>query len=140
MPAGLGVQALNLARLSELTGKTELRSAAEQTLASVGLAANRFPVAFSSTLVALDFLRAKPHEVVISGELSDPTTQALLAALRGTFLPHKVVALADARADVELIPPLEGKQPSGSARAFVCQDFVCQAPVETPAAMLAELK
>ena len=140
MPSGLGVQALNLLRLSELTGDVQLRSAAESTLASVGATANRFPVAFSSPLVALSFLKSGPREIVISGELGDADTSALLTALRATFVPNKVVALADSRADLKLMPPLDGKLSEGPARAFVCRNFTCEAPVSEPAALLAELK
>ena len=140
MPSGLGVQALNLLRLSELTGDTRLRTFAEKTLSSVGATANRFPVAFGSTLIAYDFLTSSPREIVISGALNAADTRALLAAVRGTFLPHKVLALADARADLELMPPLEGKLPGDHARAFVCRNFACEAPVTEAAALLEELK
>jgi uncharacterized protein YyaL (SSP411 family) len=140
MPSGLGVQALNLARLSELTGDPKLRGAAETTLASIGGAANRFPAAFSSSLVAFDFLSADPREVVISGELDQPETAAMLAVLRQDFVPHKVVALADHRADLELMPPLEGKEATDVVRVFVCRGFVCQAPVTGAEELRRELK
>jgi len=140
MPAGLGVHVLNLARLSELTGNTKLRTAAEATLASIGGAVNRFPAAFSSSLIAYDFLQADPRELVISGELDNEATAQMLSAVRSAFIPHKVVALADHRADLKLMPPLEGKEPTDTVRAFVCRGFVCKAPVTTTEALLDELK
>ena len=140
MPSGLGVQALNLLRLGELTGDPALLVAGTDTMASVGAMANRFPVAFSQTLVALDFQRAKPREIVLAGEADWPSTSALLSVLRDGFRPHQVVALADSNADAEAMPLLEGKLPEeDSARAFVCRSFTCEAPISEPALLAEEL-
>ncbi|MDF1799759.1 MAG: hypothetical protein P1V81_11330 [Planctomycetota bacterium] len=140
MPSGLGVQALNLLRLGELTGSPALLEAGSRALASVGTMANRFPVAFSMSLVALDFQRARPREVVVAGEADWDSTRALLAVLRDGFRPHQVVALADQHADAKAMPLLEGKLPeSGAARAFVCRSFTCEAPILDPTKLAEEL-
>ena len=141
LPSGNGVHALSLLRLAELTGRAELARAAQGALTAFGALVNRHPAAFSQLLMAVDFLAAGPREVVVAGARDDALTQALLAAVRGTFLPQRVVALADAAAPVELLPLLEGKHaPAAPPRAFVCRNWSCRAPAAGVDALLEELR
>jgi len=140
LPSGNGVHALNLLRLAELTGRADLARAAQGALTAFGALVNRHPAAFSQLLQAVDFLAAGPREIVVAGARDDARTQALLAAVRGTFLPQRVVALADAEAPSELLPLLEGKHAAAAApRAFVCRNWSCRAPVDSVAALASEL-
>jgi uncharacterized protein YyaL (SSP411 family) len=141
LPSGNGVHALNLLRLAELTGKRELAERAQRTIVSVGGLVNRYPAAFAQLLQAVDFLAAGPREVVIAGERDDPVTRAMLNGLRSKFLPQRVVALSTKTADPKLIPLLESRPaPARGARAFVCRNYACKAPVETSDALLRALE
>jgi uncharacterized protein YyaL (SSP411 family) len=141
LPAGGSVQALNLLRLAELTGRGPLAQRAEAALKSVGALANRYPAAFSQLMIAVDFLAASPREIVVAGELSDARTREFLSVLRGRFAPHRVIALADSRADRDLMPVLDGKSAGANGpRVFVCQNYACQAPVESVEALRAQLE
>jgi uncharacterized protein YyaL (SSP411 family) len=141
LPAGQSVQALNLLRLAELTGRGALAKRAESVLGSVAGLANRYPAAFSQLLVAVEFLAVGPREIVIAGDAGNPATRAMLSAVRGKFLPQRVVALADARADLDLMPILDGKTPANTGpRAYVCRNYACRAPVTDVQALLDELE
>ena len=136
IPAGCAVHALNLLRLSELTGRSELRDVAEQALLTAGELVNRYPQAFSQTLLAVDFNAGPPCEVVLAGELEDQRTQALLRSVRGTFRPQRVVALTQASsnaADQETVPLTKDRVtgPDGPC-AYVCENWACQAPTSSP--------
>jgi uncharacterized protein YyaL (SSP411 family) len=135
LPAGTGVQVLNLLRLSELCGRADLRSQALSTINAQATLVNRHPRAFSHLLLAVDFLERVPREVVVSGTLDDPGTRALLQATRATFLPQRVVALANSSADAQLCPLIEGRQGGGKALAYVCRNYTCDAPVDNPEAL-----
>ena len=136
LPSGAAVHAHNLARLAALTGRPELRERALATLQSLGGMAQRYPQAFAHLLLALDFLRGQPREIVIAGERDEPSTQSLLESVRTTFRPQRVVMLAAQTADRTLLPLLVDK-PAGpaGARAYVCEDFRCLAPFDSPAAL-----
>ena len=140
LPSGNGVHALNLLRLAELCGRGDLAQRAESTILSVGGLVNRYPQAFSQLLMAVDFLAAGPREIVVAGSRDDANTHALVTAVRATFQPARVVALAGPDADEDLMPVLADKAagPDG-AQAFVCRNYACQAPVETPEALRDEL-
>jgi uncharacterized protein len=140
LPSGAAVQALNLLRLAAFTGNTDLRGRAESALFAQGSVVQRAPYAFSHLLIAEDYLRGNPREVVIAGERAAPETQAMLRVVRGMFRPQRVVALAHAGADAALVPVLAGKTAGQhGARAYVCEDQRCLAPVETPEALQAQL-
>lgn len=140
LPSGAGMHVLNLLRLAELTGRGELAKTAERAIVSMGAMINRHPVAFSQILCAVDFLATGPREVVVAGELESEDTRAMLHALRTTFLPQRVVALADGRADETLMPLLEGKATNaGAARAYVCRNWSCRAPADSPEALVHDL-
>jgi uncharacterized protein YyaL (SSP411 family) len=141
LPSGNGVQALNLLRLAELTGRRDLAERAERTIRSMGGLVNRFPQAFSTLLLAVDWLAVGPREIVLSGDPAAAPLRAMLRTLRTTFAPQRVVALAGPGADAELVPLLSGKDagPNG-ARAYVCRNWSCRAPVDDPAALKSEIE
>jgi uncharacterized protein YyaL (SSP411 family) len=139
LPSGNGVHALNLLRLAQLTGRRQLAERAERTIRSVGALANRYPAAFSSLLHSIDWLASGPREIVVTGEVHAARTRQFLRAIRGTFAPQRVVALADSRADINLMPFLEGKRSSEKERVFVCRNYTCAAPVDEVEALTAEL-
>jgi uncharacterized protein YyaL (SSP411 family) len=136
LPSGNGVQALNLLRLAELTGRRELAVRAERAIRSLGAMVNLYPAAFSQLLLAVDFLAAGPREIVVAGESSRPAVQGMLEEVRRTFRPQRVVALAKPGADPGLLPILEGKTPGpDGARAYVCRNYACGAPADTREAL-----
>lgn len=140
LPSGNGVHALNLLRLAELTGDGRLAKRAERTIRALGQLVNRYPAAFSQLLMAVDFLAAGPREIVVAGDPEGGPVRELLAEVRRTFLPQRVVALAHAGADASLSPLLEGREPGPSgARAYVCRNYACQAPVEVAAELAQSL-
>ncbi|MFT5287664.1 MAG: hypothetical protein ACI8TQ_003852 [Planctomycetota bacterium] len=140
LPSAGAVHALNLLRLAELTSDARLLSIAETTIRSVGKLANRYPTAFSQMLIAVDFQTAEPLEIVVSGEPTDPATQALLKQVRQTFRPQRVVALAHAKADATLLPLVTDRCTEGaSPAAFVCRNQTCEFPVHTPVCLEQQL-
>jgi len=141
LPSGNAVQALNLLRLSELFGREDLARAAERTLLALGALVNRFPAAFGQLLIAVDYLTAGPREVVISGKDAHPEVQKMLRVVRTTFRPQRVVARAKEGAPVGEMPILRDR-PAGveGARAYVCRNHVCRAPVETAEGLGGEIR
>ncbi len=141
LPSGEGVQILNLLRLAELTGRTELAREAERALLSRGAAINQYAAAFGQHLLAIDFLAAPPREIVLAGAHDAPELQAMLRAVRAAFLPQRVVALRRANVDPGPIALLEGREPgSAPARAWVCRHWSCREPIDDPAALGRELE
>jgi hypothetical protein len=138
-PAGASVAALALPRLAALTDDGGMREKAEATLRLYRDSLERFPAALGMMLCALDQHLAGVREVVLAARRDDPALEPFLRALRATYLPNAVVALADP-AIRQAIPLVEGKVPAGGrATAYVCDQGACKTPASTPGEMLRQL-
>ena len=85
-------------------------------------------------LQAADFYLAPVKEVAIVGP--EPGAGELLRVVRDGYRPHLVLAAGAG----DGVPLLEGREPvDGHAAAYVCEHFVCQAPVTSPEALAAAL-
>ena len=142
-PSGNGMATLALLRLGTMTAQAGLLEKAEQTLKLFSGLLRRAPTAFPQMLNALHFYQAAPFEVALVGgrRQRDP----LLAAVHRRFVPNKVVLAADPGEAsprlTQVLPLLEGKlEEGGEARAYVCRDFSCSAPVRSAEALAGLLK
>jgi uncharacterized protein YyaL (SSP411 family) len=127
-PSGNSVAADVLLRLALLTGREDYRTAAQGVLELLSEPMARYPLGFARALNALDFFLGRPREIAIIGSVSTPDTQALLREVFEPFLPNKVVAGGTAT-----IPLLEARDlRDGKATAYVCEQYVCQAPTTDP--------
>ncbi len=135
-PSGNSVAALNLLRLSELTGDERLRERADRCLRAFSAIMERAPAAVPKMLVALDFRLDKPKEIVIVKPAPDASADALLAKIRTSFVPNKVLSVVteeEVSSGERLVPLLEGKKAlGGKTTAYVCKGRVCDLPTSDP--------
>lgn len=147
VPSGNALAATVLVRLGKLTGRQEYLDAAEKTFRMAGGLLERAPSAAGQMLIALDMFLGPTQEMVLLGDPDSADTVAVLANLRGRFLPNKVVAMrrpdkaaTQLSQSTALDPLFAGKQVSGKATTlFVCENFACQAPVSGQAEIVAKL-
>jgi uncharacterized protein YyaL (SSP411 family) len=133
IPSGNSAAAFALLRLALLSGEARYEHQALGVLRLLFPLAARHPLAFAHLLRAADFYLAPVREVAIVGPQSEAAE--LLQVVRGRFRPHLVLAGGD-----NGVPLLEGREPvDGHAAAYVCQHFVCQAPVITAAELASAL-
>jgi len=131
-PSSNSVAAMNLIRLSRLTGKYELEDKAVKTMQCFSSELNNYPAGYSFMLCAMLFLSAQSHEIVIAGE-KDKGAGSLLDVLRQEYLPF-AVALYYNQANQSLdtiVPFISGYAPAedNKAAAYVCTNHVCERPV-----------
>ncbi len=134
VPSGNSVAALNLLRLSVLTGKKDYRAKAESIFRAFAKMVERSPTQLERLLCAVDFYYGHPKEIAVVGSQGHPVTRAMLAAIHGKYRPNKVLATAtdaaQATALADRIPLLNGKSAKDSSpRAFVCENYRCKNPV-----------
>ena len=125
IPSGNSSAAYGLLRLAALTGEHEYADRAESVLRLLHEVAPRHPQAFGHLLQALDFRLAQVKEVALVGD----ELGALERVVRDSFRPHLVLA----GGEPDGVPLLEGRDPvDGRPTAYVCQQFLCRAPVTEP--------
>jgi uncharacterized protein len=124
IPSGNSAAALGLLRLALLSGEARYEREAVGVLRLLFPLAARHPQAFGHLLQAADFYLAPVKEVAIVGP--EPEAAALLGVVRSAYRPHLVLATGEP----DGVPLLDGRVPvDGHAAAYVCEHFVCQAPV-----------
>ena len=131
-PAANSLAAVGLLRLGALTGIERFEARAVDILRALGPTAAEHPTAFAHLLAAADMHATGITEVVVTGTRPD-----LVDAVRRGYRPNTVLAWGD-RFDS---PLWESRAEEGAAgRAYVCRNFTCQAPVDTPGALVAQLE
>jgi uncharacterized protein YyaL (SSP411 family) len=78
-----------------------------------------------------------PRELAIIGDPGAPDTHALLRVAWSRFDPNLVIGMASKKdAEATQSPLFEGRaQDHGTATAYVCERYTCQAPVTDPEAL-----
>jgi uncharacterized protein YyaL (SSP411 family) len=132
VPSGNSAAAFALLRLALLSGEGKYERHALGVLRLLFPLAVRHPIAFGHLLRAADLYVSPVREVAIVG----PEPGELLRTVRGEFRPHIVLA-----GGADGVPLLDGRAPvDGHAAAYVCEHFVCQAPVTSPDELAAALQ
>jgi uncharacterized protein YyaL (SSP411 family) len=137
--SGAAVLVESLARLSYLSGETELHSLAEQSLpASLAVLRER-PLDHAGMLVASDTLFGAV-QVILLGDRADEATQGLLSTVWTTALPGRAVQTIKDSSALPTGHPAQGKgRLGGVATAYVCVGSVCSLPVTSPQALRTRL-
>jgi len=141
-PSGNSVAVMNLLRLSELTGDERYRQRAERALAAFGDVLGRAPTGLAEMLLALDFALDTPKEIVIVTAGGRAAAEPLLRAVRGTFVPNRVLVVpSDAGRIADLVPLVEGKVAQGGRpTAYVCERRRCELPTTDPTVLAEQLR
>jgi uncharacterized protein YyaL (SSP411 family) len=144
-PSASSVSVLNTLTLAYLTDDTEAREKAQRTLARYGPRAGRAARVIPLMLAGLSFWHAGASQVVLLGPPEREDTQALFAAIASRYLPFALivpVARVEAQTTLATAMPFVSamKMIDNRATAFVCRDFSCRQPVNTPSALATELE
>ncbi len=132
LPSGNSVALMNLLRLSRLTGNGTYEEKGEALYQAFLPLVSRHPSGFTALLTAWQFAEDDAFEVVIVGTPENDDTQAMIAAVRQHYVPHKVVVLRPSGpvADLVAIAPFLDSYGAldGKATAYVCHQHRCAAP------------
>ncbi len=136
MPSGTSLAVELLQRIGTLTGDAVRTARAQDVLSSLAEHMGSAPLAFGHLLGAADYETDGDVSVVLAGSPDAPDFAQLERALAACYVPSLVIAGGLSA------PPaiLEGKTPvGGSAAAYVCRGFTCDAPTGDAAEFAAQL-
>jgi uncharacterized protein YyaL (SSP411 family) len=135
-----------LLKLAGFTNDLRTIDIARQALAQMqiptgGGMMSQYPLGFGQWLQALSYTLPRPREIAIVGDPDSADTRAFLNVVRAGYRPFQVVALGSPDVNLPAIPLLQDRGlVDGQAAAYICRDFVCQAPVTDPETLLAQLE
>ena len=144
-PSGNSVALLNLLRLARMTARPAYEEKAHALMQAFAQQVARTPTGYCQFFMGLDFAVGPAYEVVIAADPAADDTQAMLTALRRTFLPNKVVLLRptdhEQVAIADLVPFVAAQQSlNGKATAYVCRNHACEQPTTDVQQMIRLLK
>jgi uncharacterized protein YyaL (SSP411 family) len=150
LPSGTSVVVFNLLRLSKLTDNQEYRKRAEKILHHYQPAFASMPDQFAHLIEAMDFACAKSIEIVLVQSGESEGARELLLEIHRHYLPNKVVIVKDTalklegktkRTDSPEIALLRERDlVKGSPAVYVCENFACDEPITTVAALSQKMK
>ncbi len=156
-PSPNSVAAANLLRMSALFHDEALRERALATIEALRPQWAKAPHALPELLCAVERALQEPRQVVLAGDARARDFRALVAVLHERVGPRRAVVavpgedeagrwlatrapwLAEMKAGADETNPGREAHAIRAARAFVCERFTCQAPVETAEALRAML-
>jgi uncharacterized protein YyaL (SSP411 family) len=136
-PSGNAAMAYSLLRLTGYTAETRYEEAAMSVYRALGMALSEYPTAFGEMLNGVDLALRRPQEIALIGDPGNERMQAMLDVLRGRYLPRAIVAHAAKNPEPTAVPALLRTRTlrEGAPAAYVCENFVCAAPVTTAEAL-----
>ena len=144
VPTGNSVAFMNLLRLHEITTDPVHLERALRVLSAYDATLKRHPSGMSEMLLALEYLLDTPKQVILVSPSSGAGPERLLATLRTTFLPNRMLLFVregpDLEANAVLVPLVRGKRArGGEPTAYVCENRVCELPTTDPAVLAVQL-
>ncbi len=150
-PAANSVATMNLIRLDWMLGgggeasltrgggtpPPSYRERALQTIEAFRQRWSGLPQALPQMLCAVELALAEPRTVVLAGDPQSAEFRALAAVLHGKLGPRRALLQMDTGGWLSTRKPYVASMKSvdGKATAYVCENFTCQAPVNTPEAL-----
>ncbi len=98
-PAPNSAAAMNLLRLSHITGRDDWRMKADKVFAAFGARFTAHPESLPAMASALDFALSPTRHILIAGDPAGGDTRALLHVVHQRYLPNAVILMADMGAD-----------------------------------------
>jgi uncharacterized protein YyaL (SSP411 family) len=142
-PSASSVSVMNLLTLSHVTGDESMSARIEQAFGAFASRAAQMGRAVPMMLAALSTYHAGIPQVVIAGAAGAEDTRALRRAAHDTYVPSAIIVplTADHRdALVTILPWISSLHArDGSATAYVCRNFTCQAPTTSPVELVSQL-
>ncbi|MBN4073993.1 thioredoxin domain-containing protein [bacterium AH-315-E10] len=132
IPSGNSVAALNLLRLSRMTGDMSLEKKGDDILAVFTSQVKRSPSAFSQLMQALDFATSPSYEIVVVAADKASANKAMLPLIETHYSPNKVVLLKTNKNAEELakLAPYTKNMVmiDGKPTVYICQNYTCKRP------------
>jgi uncharacterized protein YyaL (SSP411 family) len=138
-PSGTSLAVELLLRVAELYGDEDARRRATSVLESLAPAVARYPTAFGHLLGDADLAINGAVEVALVGDPSATDFDALRAVAAEEYLPSLVLVAAPAGEATDVVLLKDRTARDGSATAYVCRNYACEAPTNDPRVLAEQL-
>jgi len=137
-PSFNSIAAMNLIRLSRLTGDTTLEEESDRLFQAFSAFLEESPDSATHALQALMMTQRPSAEIIVSGPPDDPEVRSLIRTVRQEMRePFVLLQKSGINAErlAEMAPYTTGYPAEESAALYLCRQFRCEAPVHTVEAL-----
>jgi uncharacterized protein YyaL (SSP411 family) len=141
-PSGSSVAAMNLVRLSEITGRNELRDKAESVFSFFGKKIESDPGSHTWMIAAYDYFLNGMYQIVITAKRKEKINP-MIDRLNSEYIPNMILVVADEINFGQLkniTSFLESREPRDKPLAYVCKGFSCLMPTDDPDVLVRTVK
>ena len=131
IPSGNSLSAYNLARLWKITGEQKYQELAEKQMSLFQSIVEDYPAGYTAFLQALQFFVSQGDELTLSGAIKSEHLVKMQAVLFEEFRPFGIVVYNEGTIE-ETIPRMKDYPIKQTATAYLCRNFACREPVESP--------
>ncbi|HET7657063.1 MAG TPA: hypothetical protein VFK37_02135, partial [Bacillales bacterium] len=129
VPSGNSVAALQLLRLSKLTGQTAFENKVSEMFEVFSDEASYYPSGFTYFLQSLLVTQMSGKEVVVLGDKDDQNYRRLIGTLQQEFLPEVTFLGTDNVNELAHAASFtSGFAAQDETTVYVCENFSCQRP------------
>jgi uncharacterized protein YyaL (SSP411 family) len=144
LPSANSVAAMNLLRLSAITGSEPWRVRADAIFSALSERLRSDPASLPHLASGLGASYKPVKEIVIAGDPAREDTRALLRIAYAALPPSRVILLTSGKGEKEPLADyvpllLAMKTTDGRATAYVCEKQICRTPTTDPARLAAFL-
>ena len=135
---------MNLLRLAEFTGDTAYLASFDMLYSAFDEILTRSPGALSEMLLAVDYSLDTTKEIVLVQPETGGDLDAMLAPIRNTFVPNRILSVTTQGEEMEkrgeLVPLVRHRVArQGQVTAYVCKKQVCLLPTADPLVLLEQI-
>ncbi|WP_347549938.1 thioredoxin domain-containing protein [Pseudalkalibacillus hwajinpoensis] len=129
LPSGNSVAALQLLRLSKMTGKTSYEEWVSRMFTAFSGDASSYASGHAYFLMSKLFTVSAPKEIVVIGDETDEAREKIKLYLQRSFLPELTVITTDDPATLNEVAPFAAVfEKSEETTVYVCENFSCSMP------------
>jgi uncharacterized protein YyaL (SSP411 family) len=137
LPSGNSVAAMNLLKLSRMTGDVGFERDAVRLFSTFSTEVSQYPSSHTFFLMALHYALGPSQELVVAGDPGGKDTAEMLEKIRPFYLPNSIFMVNPAGSAGQrvrsLAGALRGKEPvHGRATFYLCENRSCRTPTTDP--------
>lgn len=134
IPAPGSILIQSMIKLAEITGDKDLSKYIDKFISALAGQMNRMPTGMISAISAYNDLVSDKVEIILVGQNN---REEFITAIYDNYVANSILVVSD-RGE-ENIDLLEGRQSNGKTVAYLCKNFTCNLPANTPEELTRQL-
>lgn len=134
LPAPGSILIQSMIKLADITGDKDLHKYIDKFMTALAGQMNQMPNSMISAVSAYDDLVSDRVEIILVGQNN---REEFIDAIYDNYISNSILVVSDS--GEEKIDLLEGRQSNGKTVAYLCKNFTCNLPANTPEELTRQL-